>query len=163
MTGVTTCTINGDGSLSACSKNAGSGTAGIVAGASYAYVSGGGSTVNVCAIGAGGALSSCAATGSGFSSADGMSLAGGYAYVSNQANGTVSACTINVDGTLSGCAASSVGGAPTDVVINGSYAYVDDRYGNIFLCTVGSGGALTNCAVSNGGTAFNLGIQLAIH
>jgi DNA-binding beta-propeller fold protein YncE len=90
-------------------------------------------------------------------------LAGGYAYIANQGNGTISVCTINPDGSLSGCALSSVGSAPTDVVINGSQAYVDDASGNVYLCAVGAAGALTNCVVSNGGASFNLGIQIAIH
>jgi hypothetical protein len=172
--GVTVCTIAGDGTLSACSPSAGSGTTGVAADSSYAYIGVAANTVNVCAVGASGSLSgSCASTSAGistgavFSTANGISLAGGYAYIANQGDGTVSACAINPDGTFSGCAPSSVGVGvgvvPTDVVINGSQAYVDDASGNIYLCAVGAGGALTNCAVSNGGASFNLGIQIAIH
>jgi hypothetical protein len=170
--GVTACTIGGNGTLSACSQIAGSGTTGVAADSSYAYIGVAANTVNVCAIGALGSLpGSCASTstgvstGMGFSIADGISLAGGYAYIANQGNGTVSVCAINPDGSLSPCAASSVGAGsvPTDVVINGSQAYVDDASGNIYLCAVGPGGALSNCAVSNGGATFSTGIQIAIH
>jgi hypothetical protein len=168
--GVTTCTIAVNGTLSACTQSAGSGTTGVAADSSYAYIGVAANTVNVCVIGALGSLSgSCASTsagvstGTGFSTANGMSLAGGYAYIANQGNGTISVCTINPDGSLSGCALSSVGSAPTDVVINGSQAYVDDASGNVYLCAVGAAGALTNCVVSNGGASFNLGIQIAIH
>jgi hypothetical protein len=168
--GVTVCTIAVNGTLSACSQSAGSGTTGVAADSSYAYIGVAANTVNECAIGTGGSLSgSCASTsagistGTGFSTANGISLAANYAYIANQGNGTVSVCTINPDGSLSPCTASSVGGMPTDVVINGSQAYVDDASGNIYLCAVGAGGALTSCAISNGGASFTFGIQIALH
>jgi hypothetical protein len=171
--GVTACTIGVNGILTACSQSVGSGTTGVAADSSYAYIGVAANTVNMCAIGALGSLpGSCASTsagistGTGFSNANGISLAGGYAYIANQGNGTngtVSVCAINPDGSLSACTASSVGTAPTDVVINGSQAYVDDASGNIYLCAVGGSGALTNCAVSNAGASFNLGIQIALH
>jgi hypothetical protein len=161
--GVTTCAINVDGTLSTCVESAGSGVSGIAVSSSYAYLGVAATSIDVCAVGATGSLSGCTATGSGFVGADGISLAGGYAYVANQGNGTVNVCTIDSDGTLSGCVPSTVGGQPSDVVITGSQAYVDDALGNIDLCTVGTGGALTNCAASNGGTTFDFGIQIAIH
>jgi hypothetical protein len=56
-----------------------------------------------------------------------------------------------------------VNSAPTDVVINGNQAYVNDvASGNIYLCAVGAGGALASC-VPEGGTTFNAGIQIAVH
>ena len=163
--GVTTCAINTtDGTLSGCTQSPGTGTAGIATSSGYAYVGVAANTVDVCAIGVAGSLSGCTGTGSGFSSLDGITTSGSYAYVSNQGSGTVSVCSINnVNGSLSGCAPSTVGGSPADVVIKGSQAYVSDVNGNIYLCAVGAGGALTNCAVSNGGTSFSLGIQIAIH
>jgi hypothetical protein len=174
--GVTACTIAIDGTLSACSQSAESGTTGVAADSSYAYIGVAANTVNVCAIGVSGSLpGSCASTstgvstGTGFSNANGISLAGGYAYIANQGNGTngsVSVCAINPDGSLSSCAPSIISSAPTaptDVAINGSQAYVNDASGNIYLCAVGPSGALTNCAVSNGGASFTLGIQIAIH
>jgi hypothetical protein len=161
--GVTTCAIGGDGTLSGCTESSGSGTAGIAVNSSFAYIGVGTSTVNLCAVSVTGGLSGCASTGAGFAGVNGISLAGSYAYFANQGNGTVDVCSINLDGSLSACAASTVGGAPTDVLVQGSQAYVDDASGNIYLCAVGSGGALTNCAVSNGGASFNLGIQIALH
>ncbi len=161
--GVTTCAINADGTLSGCSESLGSGTAGVAVNSSYAYIGAGANTVDVCAVGVSGSLSGCAGTGSGFVGLDGITLSGSYAYIANQGNGTVSVCSAGAGGSLSGCVPSTVGGAPTDVVIWGGQAYVNDVNGNIYLCGVGLGGALTNCAVSNGGTSFNLGIQIAIH
>jgi hypothetical protein len=161
--GVTTCGINADGTLSGCTGSPGSGTAGIATSSGYAYIGAAASTVNVCAIGVSGILSGCIGTGGGFAGLDGITLSGSYAYIANQNGGTVSVCSINGDGTLSGCAASPVGSQPTDVVIKGGQAYVNDWNGNIYLCAVGAGGALTNCAFSNGGTSFNLGVQIAIH
>ena len=159
--GVTTCSIANDGSLSGCSQSSGgTGTAGIAANSSFAYVGVGTAAVDVCAA----SLTGCGLTGSGFSNADGIYLSNGYAYVANQdIGGTVGVCAINADGSLAPCANSLVGGTPSDVVINGNLAYVDDSSGNIYLCAVSAGGALGSCAISNGGTAFVSGVQLAIH
>jgi hypothetical protein len=166
--GITTCAIGADGTLSGCSQSTGgTGTAGIAVSASSAYIGVAAGTVNVCAVGTAGALSGCTPTGSGFSSLDGISLAGGFAYVANEGAGSVSVCTINaVDGTLSACAASTVlGGNPTDVAFDGTRAYVADFVsGHMTLCAVAATGALVNCAVSDGGTAFAAPAnQIAIH
>jgi len=164
--GVTTCSINGDGSLSACIESLGSGTSGIAAGSSYVYIGAGVNTVDVCAIGVSGSLYGCAPTGTGFSGVDGISLSGSYAYIANQGNGTTSVCSIDTDGSLSGCVASITGVSPTDVVIKGNQAYVNDAIapsGNIYLCSVGPVGVLTGCMIYNGGTSFNYGVQIAVH
>jgi hypothetical protein len=163
--GVTTCTIGGGGALSSCTESPGSGTAGIAVNSSFAYVGVGASAVDVCTVGALGALTGCIGTGSTFAGLDGISLANGYAYVANQTGGTVSVCPVNSNGSLLPCALSPIGTgvAPTSVAINGAQAYVNDLNGNIYLCSVGLGGALGSCAPSNGGTAFNFGIQIAIH
>jgi hypothetical protein len=169
--GVTVCTIDGDGTLSGCAPSAAvgttvSGTSGIAVNSSVAYVGVGAGTVDVCTVGALGALTGCIMeTDSTFADLNGISLSNGYAYVANLAGGTVSVCAANGDGTLAPCTASAIasGAAPTSVAINGNQAYVDDFYGNIYLCTVGAGGALTNCIVSNGGAAFNIGLQIAVH
>jgi len=165
-------TKNSDGTLTSCAPSAavGSaslGTAGIAVNSSFAYVGVGATAVDVCRVGALGALTGCIMeTDSTFAGLDGISLANGYAYVANQSGGTVSVCPANVDGSLAPCTVSAVGTgvvAPTSVAINGAQAYVNDLSGNIYLCTVGTGGALQNCMVSNGGTTFNFGIQIALH
>jgi len=164
--GVTTCSINGDGSLSGCNEGSGSGTSGIAAGSSYVYIGVGVSTVDVCAIGVSGSLVGCTPTGNGFSGVDGISLSGSYAYIANQGNGTTSVCSIDTDGSLSLCVASISGVSPTDVVINGNQAYVNDAIapsGNIYLCSIGPAGVLTGCGISNGGTSFSYGVQIAVH
>jgi hypothetical protein len=159
--GVTTCAINGDGTLSTCTQSPGT-AAGVAASSGYAYIGVDSTTVDVCAIGLSGSLSGCTATG-GFFEPDGISLSGGYAYIANQINGTVSVCSLNA-GSLSGCMASLVGGQPTDVVISGGQAYFDDASsGNIDVCSIIAGGALANCMVANIGISFNFGIQIAIH
>jgi hypothetical protein len=165
--GVTTCTVNGDGSLSACTESSGTGTLGVAASSGFAYIGVDAHTVDVCMIGAFGALSGCNPTGGVFNVFDGgIYLSGGYAYVANEGDGSVSVCSISsTDGTLSACTESPVGGEPTSVAILGAHAYVDDSSssGNIYLCTVGTAGALTSCAISNGGATFSTGIQIAIH
>jgi hypothetical protein len=164
--GVTTCAINGDGTLSTCTQSPGT-AAGVAASSGYAYIGVGSTTVDVCAIGVSGILSGCTSTGSGFVGLDGITVSGGYAYVANENAGTVSGCSINTDGSLSSCTAYNVlgvGAAPTDVVINGNQAYVNDASsGSVYLCSIGAGGALANCAVANAGSSFNFGIQIAIH
>jgi hypothetical protein len=163
--GVTTCSIAVDGTLSGCTQSSGgTGTAGVAAGSSFAYIGVGPATVDVCAIGGSGILSPCALAGSAFSSPSGISLLNGVAYIANQGNGTVSVCTVNTDGSLSGCAASSLGSSqPMDVAFSGSQAYVDDTAGDMYLCSVGAGGALTGCVISDGGSSFPLAVQIAIH
>ncbi len=164
--GVTTCSISGNGSLSGCYEGSGSGTSGIAAGSSHVYIGVGVNTVDVCAIGVSGSLVGCTPTGSGFSGVDGISLSGSYAYIANQGNGTTSVCSIDTDGSLSLCAPSTTGVLPTDVVINGNRAYVNDAIapsGNIYLCSVGPAGVLTGCGISNGGTSFSYGVQIAVH
>jgi hypothetical protein len=164
--GVTICSINGDGSLSGCYENSGSGTTGIAANSSYVYIGVGVNTVDVCAIGVSGSLFNCTSTGSGFSGVNGISLSDSYAYIANQGNGTTSVCSIDVDGSLSGCTAFNSGTSPTDVVIKGNQAYVDDAMapsGNIYLCSISAAGALTSCVISNGGASFGYGVQIAVH
>jgi hypothetical protein len=55
-----------------------------------------------------------------------------------------------------------VGTQPTDVVVSGSRAYIDDASGNIYLCAIGGAGDLTTCT-TNVGITFSFGIQIAIH
>src|SRR6202035_3727279 len=92
MSGVTTCAINVDGTLSGCTPSSGTGTAGIATSSGYAYIGVAANTVDVCAIGVAGSLSSCTGTGSGFGGLDGITLAGGYAYIANPSAGNVSVC-----------------------------------------------------------------------
>ena len=167
--GVTSCAIGGDGTLSGCIQGSGSGPTGIAVSSSYAYIGAAATVVDICAIAPSGMLSgACVSTNvnAGFLYPNGISLAGGYAYIAGLENGSgaVNVCTVNPDGTLSGCTPSLVGTQPTDVAINGSQAYVDDESGNIYLCTVGAGGALTGCAVPAGGSGFNPEmVQIAVH
>jgi len=163
--GVTSCSIAVDGTLSGCTQSSGgTGTAGMAAGSSFAYIGVGPATVDSCAIGGSGVLAACAVAGSAFSSPSGISLLNGLAYIANQGNGTVSVCSVAGDGSLSGCAASSPGGSqPMDVAFSGSQAYVDDTGGDMYLCSVGASGALTGCVISDGGSSFPLAVQIAIH
>jgi hypothetical protein len=171
--GVTTCAIGTGGALSNCAEapeSAGVDTSGIAVSSSYVYVGVGASTVDECTVGSMGGLTHCTSTGSGFSGVDGMSLANGYAYITNQSNGTVSVCSLGGGGSLSPCAPSTIasgilaGIAPSSVAVNGGQAYVyDSNNNNMYLCSVGNSGALEHCGVSNGGTVFSNAIQIAIH
>jgi hypothetical protein len=163
--GVTWCSILSDGSLQNCAASTGTGTFGIAVNATFAYVGTTATDVQVCGIGALGALVSCANTGGGFSGVAGITLSGGYAYVSNQSSGAVSVCAVDPNtGTLGTCADSSVGSAPGSVAFKGSGAYVDDAgNGNVYLCSIDVSGALTGCAVTNGSTTFGVPVQIAVH
>jgi hypothetical protein len=167
--GITTCTISVvDGTLSGCSMSSGgNGTAGITVGASSAYVGVGAATVDVCAVSALGALSGCAATGSGFNSPNGISLSNGYAYIADEGGSGVSVCTVSqVGGTLSNCTLTAIGVTtePADIIVNGNgtLAYVDDAStGDVYICPVANG-ALGACTITNVGTAFSTN-QMALH
>jgi hypothetical protein len=161
--GVTSCTIGVTGMLLGCSTDSRTGTTGIAVSPGFAYIAAGASSVDVCAIGPSGTLStSCVSAGGPFSSPGGITLAGGYAYIANTGGGTVSVCSINADGTLSCAPPSPLGSNPIDVAINGSLAYVDDITNDaIYLCSVGTLGALTGC--TPGSTTFSAPIQIAIH
>jgi hypothetical protein len=172
--GLTICAIGSGGALSnsncaqSPAESAGIGTSGIAVSSSYAYVGVGPNSVDDCTVGSMGSLTHCTPTGAGFSDVGGIALAGGYAYIANTTGttgGTVSVCSINAAaaGTLSCGPTSSVGGAPVDIAINGSYAYVDDFVtGAIDLCSVVTGGALTGC-IPTGSTTFSTPVQIAIH
>jgi hypothetical protein len=162
--GATSCTIGVTGMLFGCSTDSGTGTAGIAVSPGFAYIAAGMSSVDVCAIGPSGTLStSCTSTGGTFSSPGGIALAGGYAYIANTGGGTVSLCSINADGTLSCGPTYPVGPNPIDIAINGNLAYVDDFVnGEIYLCPVSILGALMPCTVV-GSTAFSTPVQIAIN
>jgi hypothetical protein len=163
---ITYCSIGGDGSLSGCAETSSlSGAEGLAAAGGYAYVSlPHSNAVYVCQQNVDGSLSACATTGSGFDQPEDLALAGGYAYVANTNNGTVSTCVVNgTDGTLSSCTTSAVGSGPMGIAINGSQAYVSTRNGNVYLCALNGAGSLSSCVVSNGGAAFGLLVQIAIH
>lgn len=111
-----------------------------------------------CALNIDGTLSSCAATGNGFSEPTGIAFYGSnFAYVTDYANNAVYVCNVGSDGSLSTCV--STGGAfqyPWQLAITGNTLYATSAYpsGGVTTCTIGSGGALSSCAESAGlGTA----------
>ena len=165
--GVTTCSVSTiDGTLSSCTQSVGTGTAGIAVGPSFAYLGVLPDTIDRCAVSAGGVLSGCAVTSTGFNLLDGITLANGFAYVANEGNATISVCPINAgDGSFATCASSNVGVTPMDVAVDGRHAYVDDATsGHMYLCAISASGALlTPCTISDGGTTFSSSIQIAIH
>jgi hypothetical protein len=171
--GITTCAIAGTGALSGCTEAAGSGTVGIAANSTNAYIGVSSTTIDACAISVTGTLSAtCTSVGpgngfdAGFSTPDGITLSGGYAYIASleNGNGSVNVCAVNPDGSLSGCTPSLVGTQPADVAINGNEAFVDDASGNIYLCAIGPSGSLGSCVVATGGSNFSTGmLQIVVH
>ncbi len=115
------CVVNSDGSLSGCTAT-GSGFSDpqfITLAGGYAYVGNQtNSTVGVCTIGAGGALTSCANSAVG-SEPNGVAINGTNAYVSDD-NDNIYLCTVNA-GSLSGCSVSDGGAtfaAPQQLAIH---------------------------------------------
>jgi hypothetical protein len=160
--GISSCAIGVDGSLSGCTRTAGSGLIALEITGDFLYT-GNGNNLQVCSVAAGGPPTGCVWTGSGFNSIWGVGLDAGFAYIGNQGSGNVTVCARNpVDGTLSACSNYAVGGGPTDVVIRGSRAYVADLYGDLRVCDIGAGNGLFNCASSTGGTSMSFVLQIAI-
>lgn len=111
---VNVCTVNPNGSLTACATT-GSGfnsPDGITLSGGYAYVANNGNnTVSVCAInGTTGALSACTASSIGSAAPDDVAINGSYAYVSDRNGYNIYVCTVSgTNGTLSGCTISDGG------------------------------------------------------
>jgi hypothetical protein len=160
--GISSCAIGVDGSLSGCTRTAGSGLIALEIQGNFLYT-GNGNSLQVCSVAAAGPPTGCVGTGSGFNSIWGVGLDAGFAYVGNQGSGNVSVCSRDpMNGTLSGCTNYAVGGGPTDVTIRGSRAYVADLYGNLRVCDIGAANGLFNCASSTGGTSMSFVLQIAI-
>jgi hypothetical protein len=160
--GVTSCAIGIDGTLSNCTRTAGSGLIALEIDGDFLYT-GSGNNLQVCSVAAPGPPTGCAGTGSGFNAIWGVGLDSGFAYIGNQGSGNVTVCSRNpTNGTLSACSNYAVGGGPTDVLIRGSQAYVADLYGNLRMCEIGSGNGLFNCASVTGGTSLSFVLQIAI-
>jgi hypothetical protein len=110
-----------------------------------------------CSLNPGGALSSCAPTGSGFSAPTGIAFFGSsYAYVTDFFNNAVYGCTVGTDGSLSSCADTGIlvqlpnFQSPYQLAVNGSTLYITNANsgGGVTTCAIGTGGALSNCAES---------------
>jgi hypothetical protein len=124
----------------------------------HAYVSDTGTnSVLMCSIGANGALSNCASTGSGFSSPVAIAFSGSFAFVSTSATDVYS-CAVGSDGSLSSCA-SAVSGLqfPGNLAVNGSYLFIanTNAFGGPTACVLGSGGSLSLCTSTGAVTNQN--------
>jgi hypothetical protein len=124
----------------------------------HAYVSDTGTnSVLMCSIGANGALSNCASTGSGFSSPVAIAFSSSFAFVSTSATDVYS-CAVGSDGSLSSCA-SAVSGLqfPGNLAVNGSYLFIanTNAFGGPTACVLGSGGSLSLCTSTGAVTNQN--------
>jgi hypothetical protein len=123
------------------------------------------STLDECVLGAGGSLTSCAATPSsgGSSSPAGIAFNGNNVYVTDFYAGEVWLCAVNADGSFSSCAIAASGlTAPWALAISGSYLYItsDSTLGTTTYCQIGTGGALSNCAATASGTNLVNGVAV---
>lgn len=107
-----------------------------------------------CSLNANGTLSSCAATGSGFTGPTGIVFSGSHAYVADYSSNQVSLCNVAADGSFSGC---SVTGSnflePWELAIVGSTLYATNlsSTGGITTCSIAVDSTLTACTQSAGG------------
>ncbi|HXE23032.1 MAG TPA: hypothetical protein VN617_11965, partial [Rhodoferax sp.] len=139
----------------------------------YAYVvNEGNQTVIQCTVGAGGALTGCGSTGSGFSNPYGITLSpdGSQVYVANFSNPggaagtTVTQCSV---GATTGALTCGAAYAPTGLSLNGPwevalsaddlYAYVTNfSNSTVYQCSVdATTRVLSNCANTATGTGFS--------
>ncbi len=156
VSNVVSCTMNADGSLSACA-NATTGLSaptGIAFSGKWAYVAPGiaATDVDVCPVNANGTFGTCTpaiAPTSPFSSPNALAVSGGYLYVTDANGPNVYNCPINADGSLGTCASTDIGtvNTPDGIAIAGNTAYIVDVNGaNLTTCTVsGTDGTLSAC------------------
>ncbi len=137
--------------------------------ARYAYITNSGDdTLSKCDVSdEDGSLSSCASTGSGFSSPSGVALSNGHAYVSNNDVDTLALRTVTAsDGSLSGSGTTgSSFSTPSGITINAGYAYVANST-EVIKCTIKNttgtppAGSLSSCAATASGVTSPSGIAI---
>lgn len=133
--------------------------------APHLYVTNLFSVLDACSLGAGGTVSSCAATPSsgGSASPAGIVFNGNNVYVTDFYNDKVWLCAVQSDGTFSNCAVAASGVTnPWALAISGSYLYItsDSTDGVTTYCLIGTGGALSNCTPTASGTNLVNGIAV---
>ena len=161
--GLFVCTVQADGSLSACTVtgNGFDGVAGIAFSGNYAYVTSlNSNSISVCTVAADGTLSSCTYTGSGFSFPGGISASGGYLYVQNAGGAYLNYCAIGTDGSLSNCASTAAPTGITGITVNGTRAYLSGAASGVYKCDVAVDGSLSSCALT--GSGFNIARNVTI-
>jgi hypothetical protein len=171
-TGPTVCSVDLDGSLSACAPGFSGipGTAGIVflTGGQQAYMAAS-TTANLylCTVAADGTFSGCTDTGINTIYAFTAAINGGDLYL-NAENGLsgsgATICAIGSAGSLSGCQQTAVG-APSDNILFGNgvaYLATDADPSGLFPCTVNQDGTLSGCT-SQTDPAISSPWGMAIH
>lgn len=167
---ISSCTINSNGTLTACTASNPGGLSGPIAIAlntanTFAYISNNNNTISVCSINADATFGSCSASNpnSTFNSpgVSGLNIKNSLLYVDNYGNNTVSICSINTNGTLNTCTASnpnSIFNGPDVGVLNPSetFYYVSNN-GNstVAKCSLNSDGTFNTCTSSNPGGTFS--------
>lgn len=129
--------------------------------------------LDVCNLGAGGLLATCAQTpaSGGVAEPAGIAFSGNTAYVADFGNRVIDVCAVNPDGSLSGCAAYSnlpANWSPWALTVatagNGTtYLYATDSnalYGSVQQCSLASDGSISGCAQTAIGTVYGTGIAI---
>lgn len=155
------CTLNSNGTVSACAAAASSGGAATPSGIAFSgntvyetdYNNG---VIDVCTVNSDGSFSSCSAQVTGLMYPWALTISGSYLYVTSvYTYGSVMACPIASDGSLSTCSATGVGVA-TGIAIDNGYAYISAGPGSSTVmnkCVVNGDGTLSGCVST--GSGFN--------
>jgi hypothetical protein len=110
-----------------------------------------------CSLNGDGTLSSCVATGNGFTAPTGIVFNGNFAYVTDYYNNAVYVCNVAPDGSLLGCV--STGSSfqyPWQLAVTGNTLYATNAYftAGVTTCAINVDGTLSGCTESSGtGTA----------
>jgi 6-phosphogluconolactonase (cycloisomerase 2 family) len=114
-----------------------------------------------CVLNGDGTLSSCVATGAGFTSPTGIAFNGSYAYVADYGSNTVDVCSVGLNGSLSACVAT--GGSfqnPWQLSINSNTLYATNISGGVTTCTINAAdGTLFPCTPSPGSGATGIAVS----
>ncbi len=111
-----------------------------------------------CSLNGDGTLSSCAATGNGFTAPTGIVFSGNnFAYVTDYYSDAVYVCNAGLNGSLSACVSTGNNFQyPWQLAIDGNTLYATNAHmtGGVTTCAINADGTLSGCSESSGsGTA----------
>ena len=109
-------------------------------------------SLQYCLVGAGGSLTGCVPTGSGFVAPTGIAFyASDFAYVTDYANNAVYLCIVGTDGSLSGCATQGSNfQSPFFLAVSGNTLYATSATAGVTTCAIASNGTLSGCVANAG-------------
>jgi hypothetical protein len=118
-------------------------------------------SLQFCVINGDGSLSSCAATGAGFTEPTGIAFfASDYAYVADYGAGKVFLCIVGSDGSLSGCSAQGSNfQTPVQLAVTGNTLFTANSDGSVTTCAISSDASLSSCALASGNPVSSIAVS----